>query len=188
MTRMSESRQYEPITEKEHSEIEELLLKAVEQFRREKISEDSYSYVVELQSSKFITEMTDNELAESARLTVDILEELKKVNNKGIHREELEKIEMENDRDEPSGGNVRQTMGVFKAISTDRLSGIINELDDVRRVGGAYAMILANPCLISAINAVFWALIDSFDDDTLYLRCCFFLMRAVMRMHSNEYE
>lgn len=184
---MSELKQFDAITAENHSEIEEALIKAVnDEFRREEISENYFKYIVELQSNRFITAMSVDEVEESARLTVDILEELKNINNSGINRAELERTEKEKNRNETEGGNVMQILGIWNCIKTDRLSEIISELDRVRRVGGAWALLLANPCLISAIYAVYDRIVDSFDDDELYLQSAYFLMRAVMKMHSDE--
>lgn len=183
---MAELKKFEAITAEEHSEIEEILVKAVNEFRKEEISENYFKYIVELQSNKFITAMSEDEIEASARLTVDILEELKNINNAGINRIELERIEKEKNKNESDGGNVMQVLGIWNSIKTDRLSELIGELDQVRRVGGAWAMIIANPCLISAIYAVYDRIVDSFDDDDLYLHSAYFLMRAVMKMHSDE--
>ena len=170
---------FEAITVDEHSEIEEVLIKAVnDQFRKEKISENYFKYEVVLQGNKFITAMSVDEVAESAKLTVDILEELKNINNSGINRDELKRIEKQEDRYETDGDNVK----------TEQLLELISKLDRVRRVGGAWAMLIANPCLISAIYAVYDRIIDSFDNDDLYMQSVFFLMRAVMQMNSDECE
>ncbi len=182
---MGEIKQFDAITTEEHTEIEEALIKAVnDEFRREEISENYFKYIVELQSNRFITAMSIDEVEESAKLTVDILEELKNINNSGINRLELEKIEKEKNRNETEGGSVMQVLDIWNCFKTDRLSEIISELDRVRRVGGAWALLLANPCLISAIYAVYDRIVDSFDDDDLYLQSAYFLMRAVMKMHA----
>ena len=160
----------------EHSEIEEVLIKAVnDQFRKEKISENYFKYEVVLQGNKFIAAMSVDEVAESAKLTVDILEELKNINNSGINRE-------------TDGDNVMQILGIWNSIKTEQLLELISKLDRVRRVGGAWAMLIANPCLISAIYAVYDRIVDSFDNDDLYMQSAFFLMRAVMQMNSDECE
>lgn len=184
---MAGLKQFEAITEKEHSEIEEILVEAInDKFRKEELSENYFKYIVELQSNKFVTEMSVDEVEESAKLTVDILEELKNINNSGINRAELEKIEKEKERKDDDGGDVMQVLEIWNRISTEHLASLMHELDRVRRVGGAWAMLIANPCLISAIYAVYDRLVDSFDDENLYLQSAYFLMRAVMKMHSDE--
>lgn len=47
-------------------------------------------------------------------------------------------------------------------------------------------MLISNPGLISAICAVYERLVDQFDDEDLYAESCFLLLRAIMRMHSEE--
>lgn len=180
---------FEEITVEEHSEIEEVLIKAVnDQFRKEKSSENYFKYEVVLQGNKFIAAMSVDEVAESAKLTVDILEELKNINNRGINRDELKRIEKQEDRHETDGDNVMQILGIWNSIKTEQLLELISKLDRVRRVGGAWAMLIANPCLISAIYAVYDRIVDSFDNDDLYMQSAFFLMRAVMQMNSDECE
>ena len=48
-----------------------------------------------------------------------------------------------------------QILGIWNSIKTEQLLELISKLDRVRRVGGAWAMLIANPCLISAIYAVY---------------------------------
>lgn len=184
---MAESKKYEAITAEEHSQVEEFLTESINrEFCMEKISENYFRYKVEIQEIKFVTELYTDEIKEAAKLTVDILEELKNITNAGINRAELDRIAEENDRQEPSRGNIMQIMGIWKSIKTERLSEIITELDRVMRVGGAWAMILANPFIISAIYAVYDMIVDKFDDDEIYVSSAYFLMRAVMKMHGTE--
>ena len=102
--------------------------------------------------------------------------------------DELKRIEKQEDRYETDGDNVMQILGIWNSIKTEQLLELISKLDRVRRVGGAWAMLIANPCLISAIYAVYDRIVDSFDNDDLYMQSVFFLMRAVMQMNSDECE
>lgn len=183
---MSEIKQFTAITVEERSEIEDTLIRAVnELFSKEEISEDYYKYTVELQGIRFVTAMSVDEVEESARLTVDILEELKNMNNSGMNRVELERIkEMNKNKTDDC---YLQVLGIWSCIRTDRLSELIGELDRVRRVGGAWAMLIANPGLICAIYEVYDRIVDSFDDK-LYFHCAYHLMKNVMKMHSDEME
>lgn len=78
------------------------------------------------------------------------------------------------------------TLFAWNKLETDRMEAIIVELDHVRRVGGTYALLLANPCLRSAIYAVFYRLADCFDDTDLYINSAYFMLRAIMKMNSIE--
>lgn len=66
-----------------------------------------------------------------------------------------------------------QILGIWNSIKTEQLLELISKLI-VRRVGGAWAMLIANPCLISAIYAVYDRIVDSFDNDDLYMQSVFF--------------
>ena len=182
---MGKIKQFNAITEEEHKKIEEILIRKVnEEFRLERLSDNYFKYKVELQGIEFITDMSIDEIAESAKLTVDILEELKTTNNSGLNKSELKRIEKE--VKEADDSEVTQLLGIWNRITTCELTELMYELDRVRRVDGAWAMLIANPCLVSAIYAVYDRMVDSFDDDKLYLISAYFLMRAVMRMNSHD--
>ena len=68
------------------------------------------------------------------------------------------------------------------------MSKLIAETDKVRRVGGAYAILLANPGLIGAICAAYEQLVDRFGEEEMYGLSGYFILRAIMRMYSNECE
>lgn len=180
---------FRPISEEERKEIEESLYTAtVEQLRCEMIEENYYKYNVKLQNIEFWTAMTDEELRESIKLVVDILEELKLINSNGMTREVLTKLEEEASV-KYDGNDDKQlmiTLQMSKNLESENLSKIVCELDRVRRVGGAWAVFIANPGLRSAIYAVYDRLVDHFDNDNLYQQSSFFLLRAVMHMHSHE--
>lgn len=60
------------------------------------------------------------------------------------------------------------------------------EIDKIRRVGVAYAAIIAHPKLTQIIIAVYDVLVDSFDDENLYWTCAYFLLRRIMWINSSE--
>lgn len=133
---------FRPISEEERKEIEESLYTAtVEQLRCEMIEENYYKYNVKLQNIEFWTAMTDEELRESIKLVVDILEELKLINSNGMTREVLTKLEEEASV-KYDGNDDKQlmiTLQMSKNLESENLSKIVCELDRVRRVGGAWA-------------------------------------------------
>ncbi len=183
---MNKLKQFNAITEEEHKEIEDILVRKInDEFRLEELSDNYFKYKVELQGIEFITDMSIDEIAESARLTVDILEELKTINNSGLNKNELKRIE-EEVKKASYDNEVTQILGIWNRITTCELTELMYELDRVRCVDGAWAMLIANPCLVSAIYAVYDKMVDSFDDDKLYLISAYFLIRAVMRMNSHD--
>ena len=156
----------------------------VNDFRKEMVENGFYKYEVVLQNIRFITYMTDDELRLSAGYAVDLLEELKNINNNGINRKLYELILEEIEQEEAL--NVLRVIKTWNRISTEELAKLIAKIDRTRRVGGAYAMILANPVLISAVCALYEQLVVRFEDEEMYNLSGYFLLRAIMKMNSNE--
>lgn len=176
---------FEKVSVEFRKEIEEVLKTTIiENFRKEMVEEDFYKYEVQLQSIKFVTYMSNEELEKSIELTIDLLEELKNLNNAGMNaqmlKEKITNIETQY-QDE-----FMQQLAIWNEIFNEKIHEIIGKIDVIRRVGGAYAMLISNPCFKSAIYAVFERLVDNFDDEKLYSQSAYFLVRAVMRMHSDE--
>lgn len=177
---------YEKISETKRNEIQnELFNTVVDCFRKEKLEDGFYKYEVPLQEIRFVTAMTDEELRDSARLTIDLMEELKNINNNGFDKAAFAKVDQDSKILE---NEAAQFFRIWYLMSTDELIRIKNKIDSVRRVDGAWAMFISNPRLISAIVAVYDVLVDHFDDEELYETCSYFLYRAVMKMHSNIIE
>lgn len=155
----------------------------IKEFRKDKIEDNFYRYEVELQELKFVTYMTDEELRLSTKLTIDLLEEMKEINNNGMNRQRFGEVVAEN---KTQKDEVMQVLGVWNRISTDGMAKLFAEIETVRRIGGAWAMLIANPGLINAICAVYERLVDEFEDEELYWISGFFLLRAIMWMHSDK--
>lgn len=178
-----------PISEADRKELEQFLYEMTQKdCRPKKIEENFFQYEVTLQSVHFFTCMTEKELRESARLTVDFLEEFKQIHASGLTRERLQQIEKEVENEGHAPGDVMYIMKIWTHLKTERLQHLIAETDQVRRVGGAWAMLISNPAFISAIYAVYEKLVDQFADEELYYMSAWFLFRAIMRMHSDEVE
>ncbi|MBR5127840.1 MAG: hypothetical protein IKU69_05380, partial [Roseburia sp.] len=143
---------YTELNEKERRQlVEEWYECIVRDFRKEIVKDDFYKYEVIIQNIKFITYMTDEEVRLSAEFAIDLLEELKRINNNGIKRNVYEEIMREMEREEES--NVFRVIGIWNKISTEEMAKLFVKIDMARRVGGAYAILIANPGLISAICA-----------------------------------
>lgn len=180
-------KKYVAISDEERRELEEAWCECVvEEFRKEMVEKDCYKYEVVLQDIKFITYMTNEELKLSAEFATALLEELKNINNSGMNRQMYEQIMRETGQEEEF--NLFRIIELWNRIETEKLSKLIAEIDVLRRVGRAYAIILANPGLISAICAVYEQLVDRFEDEEMYGLSGYFLLRAIMKMHSNECE
>lgn len=178
-------KKFEKLNSKLRSEIENSLQMAiVEQCRKEAMEEHFYKYEVQLQNLRFITYMSDEELERSIKLTIDLLEEMRVINNDGMDEKEFRK--KVTDIDDNCEDEFMRQLYMWDILCSQEIIKIISELDMVRRVGGAYAMLISNPGLKSAIYVVYEVLVDHFDDETLYCQSAFFMLRAIMRMHSEE--
>ena len=174
---------FEKIDENERKTMEDELCEAVvEKFRKNKLEENYYRYIVEIQTISFTTDMEDSELKESARLTISLLEEMKNINNNGLHKEQFEEmlIEAKSQENQPLW-----PLWLWNQMCTNKMGRTLHELDDVRRIGGAWAMLIANPQIMTAILAAYQRIVDNFDDTHLYETCAWFLLRSIMRMHSD---
>ena len=126
--------------------------------------------------------MTDQELKETVKLTIDLLEELKSINNNGVDKTTFESLLTESKSQE---NQPLWPLWLWNQIHTNSIDRIVQEIDTVRRVGGAWAMLIADPQLMTAALAVYQRIVDAFDDTELYETCAWFLLRSVMRMHSD---
>lgn len=147
------------------------------------IEEGFYKYEVQIQNIRFVTYMSEDEVELSARLAIDILEELKNINNSGFDRERLNETQK---NAEAEKNELLSNILIWNKLCSERLLQIIDEIDVLRRVGGAYAMLISNPGLKSAIHAVYDRIVDGFENENLYAHSAYFLLRAIMRMHSDE--
>lgn len=182
---------FQEITKEGRREAENTLVSGIVQdYRKEKIEghDNLYKYDVTIHEVRFITAMTDEELRESARLTIDMLEELKKLNNNGLTKEKFDEMYAKLKEDDGEFSDFMPPLTMWNKMASKEMTELLGEMDKLRRVGGAYAMLLANPCVKGAVVGVYGLIADKFDDDELYMVCAYFLLRAVMKMHSNEHE
>ena len=173
---------FEKISKKAREKLEKIIYKTiVEEFRTEKIKESYYQYSIKLQDTIFVTDMTDDELKESINIACDVMEDLKKINNGGMDKKKLKEIQDKEYTDE-----LFETLDIWNAIATEHLKELLNRADVVQRVAGAWAAIIANPVVISAITIVYEIQVDKFDDEELYAQGAYFVTRAIMKMRGTE--
>lgn len=178
-------KQFEKLNSETRAELENILKSTiVEQFRQNAIEGSFYKYKVQLQDLRFITYMSDEELERSIKLTIDLLEEMKAINNSGMYGKVFRK--KVTDIEEQCEDEIMRQLYIWNVLCPKEVVKVISEIDMVRRVGGAYAMLISNPGLKSAIYSVYEVLVDNFDDVNLYCQSAYFILRAIMRMHSEE--
>lgn len=177
---------FEKIKDDEREQLEKLLYESIiEEYRKTKISDCYYQYKVILQKRKFLTDMTNQEMKDTVRLAIDVMEELKEINNNGLSKEKFENHLKKVGADSGKGWELMQVLNIWQFLATEQMKKIIAEVDKAQRVGGAWAMLLANPELESAILSVYKIIVDNFDDLKLYYHSTDFLIRAMMNMHGE---
>ena len=165
--------------------IQELTQKIVDDFLVGEKKDEMKKYKVALSDILFETQMTDEELIKSVEAAVDLMHELIHINEEGLNQEEFSKICDEKIKD----GDIFSTLLVCReCFENEKVKKIISDLTKIRRVGGAYAMLLSIPTLEDAIYSVYKAGVDQWNDndDFYYLHGIYFLIRAIMHMHCDE--
>ena len=143
------------------------------------------TYEVYARNLHFVCCYTDDELERIAELCLDLLEELRCINENGYTRAELEKAEEQAQKEDIG---IIEPIMIYDTFKTPKTEDIICMLGVITRVGGAYYMILSRPGFISGIYSVFKAIIDKFDDVELYFTALYMLIRVAMHMHCNEID
>ena len=176
---------YNALTEEEYKEMVDVLTAAAhENLLKEDLAEEGWHrYEVVLQNDTSIVTMSDDEVETSAKAAVDILEELKRI-NKSLSKQKLEETERQIKEKNPDIEGF-STLLIWNSFATKKLNEIVAKIAGVRRVGGAYAMLIAIPFLKSAIYSVFDRIIDDFDNEDIYVHSCYFVFRAIMQMNPS---
>ena len=158
--------------------------KMLDLFLVEKMDDGFHKYELGSEEDSYIRYVTDKELMEIIKLAIDMLEEMKVMNNSGVDRSELDRIlEEEKAREE---NEYLHKLYAWERIKTDRMRNIIEEIDKVARVAGAWALIIGNPSLCSVAYGVYDKLVDDFDNEEWYWKCGFYLTQAILRMYGKE--
>lgn len=155
--------------------------KIVNDFQIDNSDAEMKKYKVQLQHITFETYMSDDELRKSIAFAIDIIEELKMINKNGMTKEKFEIICNEKDERILSLLNI-----VKKHLCSQTINEIKDELYKIRRVGGAYAMLLSGPFLDQAIYSVYVHAVDNWEDENIYGSCIYFMIRAIMHMNCDE--
>ncbi|MCR4933573.1 MAG: hypothetical protein K6A29_05190 [Lachnospiraceae bacterium] len=140
-------------------------------------------YDVHANNLHFTCCYSNEEIEKMADLCLELLEELRRINEAGYTGADLLKAEESAKGDKAS---IFEFFSVYKTFKTDKIEELIDKLATTTRVGGAYYMILARPSFVSGILSVFGAVIDNFRDASLYFSALFMLIRLAMHMHCDE--
>lgn len=186
---------FDKIGEIERQELEAKLYKdMVEDYRQDNVRDDYYEFIFPLQKNTYKTVMSDSELKEAIVCAIDLLEEMKKLNNEGLTKEVFEekirKIDEGIKSEDKDFTEIYSRMLYSKIISNDRIIEIKSKIAQVCRVGGAYWMLMSLPVLNDSLYVIYEVVVDSFDgyieETPLYEVCAFMLLRCIMSLHSQE--
>ena len=177
---------YKNMTNEKRKRLEQdVFEKAVKELKKKEIGKELYEFDITIQKIKCISYLSKNELKKSVHMVIDILEELKKLNNSGMDKSQLEKIEK---KVESIQDYVMQTFQIWNKISTENLEKLIEQTLEIRNVNFTTAIIFDRPKMISAIISVFFMQVDKFDDEELYELSVWFLLRTFMGLVGYEYN
>ena len=177
---------YKNMTNEKRKRLEQdVFERAVKELKKKEIGKELYEFDITIQKIKCISYLSKNELKKSVHMVIDILEELKKLNNSGMDKSQLEKIEK---KVESIQDYVMQTFQIWNKISTENLEKLIEQTLEIRNVNFTTAIIFDRPKMISAIISVFFMQVDKFDDEELYELSVWFLLRTFMCLGGYEYN
>ena len=173
--------------------VRELLLEdAEENLMPEQPDGERKAYEIDIQGVLFEPLLTADELEQCVNLAIDLTEELKNIANNGMDRKAFEDLlgQMREQNPEVERNHEYADFNIVIAMwnkfPTEGLKPILDEIDEVRHVGGAYAMLMVNPALFSAIFSAYDYLVDRFDDPEAYCTSAHFLLQNIMRSGCME--
>ena len=176
----------QPSEEDLKKQLQEALIKKIHSdFQVENVGLGLKRYTGYFQNTVFTVELYDDELARIPALAMEIIEELENVNQSGVDAAYVAKLKEEVHGEYPALHD-SWCIPYWNKLSNLRLKELISEADELCRVGGSYAFLVANPVLISTICAIYDRLVDNFDDLEIYIRSLYFLTRGLMKMHGDE--
>ena len=177
---------YESIDKEERIELEEAIYEEVIiNFRQKELEDGCYLYKAKLANIEFQTELNDIELRKAVTYAVELLEELKIINNNGMDKESFMNLIEEEKRSCKDGEETLVILSMDRRFATERLLRIKKEIGRLRRVGGAYWLFISHPGLVAAIFTVYEIIVDRFDDQEMYDDCAYFLLRAIMKVGAD---
>lgn len=138
-----------------------------------------------LQDKTFDVTLYDDELKNIVDLVFHIMDELENICNSGMHKENFKALK-EACKNGPFSQATLWHVQTIQKMATPKLQSLLDELYEVCRVDGAWKEIIANPVFMDAIFVIYERVVDCFDDDSVYLHCIYFMIRAAMYINSVD--
>ena len=146
---------YQAITKEDRAEIEvglyDQVLKDSWNDRKEKNGEYLICHC-KIQDIPFTTEMTEDELKTVARLTIDILEELKNIHNTGLNKEKFKALFQQYITEN------NDITGYFKiweeAFRTEKMQLIFSEIDQINNPDASVGVCCSHKVVAVGFNTL----------------------------------
>lgn len=159
--------------------LKDVLLTRIMKNDSPRIKKDGDKYDVTIQNIHFSCNYTDEQMGSIASLCLELIKELKQINEGGYTREKLEEAIAEDEE------GIIQAVHAYNSFRTDRVEEIVSQLGDITRVDGAYYMLVSRPGFIQGIYVVFDAAIDGMEDEQTIFDALYMLIRLAMRMNGE---
>lgn len=158
-------------TEEKKNYVKKYYEKIQEDFLTEIKNDGINTYEFPVFHDEYIAHMTDEQLEKTVEFAIDILEELKKQNNEGLNKstfnEKVSKAEV--------------GMVSHQICLNDNIRSMVHSIDEMFLLNPFDAEIIVNQELYSVIFAIYFQLVDNFDNE-MYGYALDLLIRGIMRM------
>ena len=149
------------------------------------VVKDGEMYDVHAFSLHFRCCFSDEEMDQIASLCLELMEELRSINDSGYSREDLERAK-EEVKESVDTESIFWYLNVCKRFMTEKADKIVRKIGVTARVGGAYYYFISRPTFMQAVYYIFDGTIDNFTDVNDYFTAFFMLILMAMHMHSDE--
>lgn len=183
--------EFENINLESRTKMEKLLYETiVETARTGEQRDEYYEFIVTIEDVRFRTYLSDKELREAVTCSIDLLEELKAINNGGLDSVHFEEMKEEK-RKEMNGFDEEECdiylrLEVVNNMYTEKIREIKVRMAKICRVGGAWYALICSPLMDNIIYVIYEQMVDRFDDEELYRESAYFILRGIMKMRSED--
>ena len=182
---------FEKINLESRAKMEKLLYETiVETARTREQKGEFYEFIVTIEDVRFRTYLSDQELREAITCSIDLLEELKAINNGGLDSVHFDKLKEEKRKEmeelDEEECDIYLGLEVVNSMYTEKIREIKVRIARICRVGGAWYALICSPLMDNIIYVIYEQMVDRFDDEKLYIESVYFILRGVMKIRSED--
>ncbi len=173
------------------TELESLLYETiVKEARTDERKKGIFEFIVTIEDVRFRTYMSDSDLLEAIVYAIDLLEELKTINNSGLDSASFK--EMLAERREAMKGKdedeckIYLGLKVVHSIYTEKLCEIKGKLAEICCVGSIGFAFIFSPLMDKIIYEIYQQIVDHFDEEERYVASALFILRDIIKMRSED--